>query len=153
PALAEASPPTLAVSGDFDGDGLNDAVVLESGVVSVELSEQRTIVKLEALPDTTGLVAIDIDKDGDIDLLSLNLDGRLREWNNEGSGFFLVWTTDPLTTQFPPPTVDSSNRASPHTSSAPLAATASTAGCGITADTRLPSAVYSHRSAHRVNLV
>src|SRR5262249_49733949 len=134
PAAAEtSSSPSgqTAVRADFDGDGIVDAAVLADGVITIRLSEEGTTVRLEALPDTTGLVAIDIDKDGDTDLLSLTLDGRSREWTNERSGLFSARTTGPPAARFPSPTAEMPDRISERGPGAPVATTGSSGGYGI----------------------
>ena len=77
----------LMVAADLDGRGGLDRAVLQGDAVAVTLSEPNAEVVLAAPDDTTALAAGDIDRDGDLDLVSLGRDG-LRAWINRGSGSF-----------------------------------------------------------------
>jgi hypothetical protein len=45
-------------------------------------------VTLTDVAPVVGLLAVDMDRDGDTDLLTLTLAGRLRIWRNDGLGHF-----------------------------------------------------------------
>lgn len=89
-----ASPASIAVAADFDGDGIPDPAVLRGAFTEVTLSKRHARITLQTLPHTTGLAAADIDHDGDIDLVSIADEG-LRGWSNQRSGSFQEWTIGP----------------------------------------------------------
>jgi hypothetical protein len=79
----------LSAVADFNQDGSPDWVRSDRTVVSVALSPLVTsAVTLDHVGPVVGLFAVDMDRDGDTDLLTLTLAGRLRIWRNDGRGHF-----------------------------------------------------------------
>src|ERR1700682_5063226 len=76
--------------GDFDGDGRPDEALIQDGVdgfhVSVRLSGSPGAVLLDA--DVVGVIAADIDHDGDVDLVTAAPTGQVVNWINDGRGRF-----------------------------------------------------------------
>jgi hypothetical protein len=76
--------------GDFDGDGRPDVALIQDGVsghhVSVRLSGSPGAVLLDA--EVVGVIAADIDHDGDVDLVTAAPSGQVVNWLNDGSGRF-----------------------------------------------------------------
>jgi hypothetical protein len=76
--------------GDFDGDGHPDVALIQNGAdgshVSVRLSGSPGIVTLDA--EVVGVIAADIDHDGDVDLVTAAPSGQVVNWLNDGSGRF-----------------------------------------------------------------
>ena len=78
--------------GDFDGDGRPDVALIETGAgsshVSIRLSGSSDVVNLSA---TVGsLIAVDIDGDGDLDLVAAAPSGQVMAWLNDGYGHFTL---------------------------------------------------------------
>jgi hypothetical protein len=78
--------------GDFDGDGRQDLALVQDGVdgshVSVRLSGSSSALSLDA--SVVGLIAADIDHDGDLDLVTVAPTGQVIAWLNDGRGRFTV---------------------------------------------------------------
>jgi hypothetical protein len=76
--------------GDFDGDGQPDVVLIQDGAegphVSVRLSGSPDVVMLDA--EVVGVIAADIDRDGDVDLVTAAPSGQVVNWLNDGRGRF-----------------------------------------------------------------
>jgi hypothetical protein len=76
--------------GDFDGDGRPDVALIQDGVdghhVSVRLSGSPAAVLLDA--EVVGVIAADIDHDGDVDLVTAAPSGQVVNWINDGRGRF-----------------------------------------------------------------
>jgi hypothetical protein len=76
--------------GDFDGDGRPDEALIQDGVdgfhVWVRLSGSPGAVLLDA--EVVGVIAADIDHDGDVDLVTAAPSGQLVNWLNDGRGRF-----------------------------------------------------------------
>jgi hypothetical protein len=76
--------------GDFDGDGRQDLALVQEGAdglhVSVRLSGSSDALTLEA--SVVGLIAADIDHDGDLDLVAVAPTGQVIAWLNDGRGRF-----------------------------------------------------------------
>jgi len=76
--------------GDFDGDGRPDVALIQDGVdghhVSVRLSGSPGAVMLDA--EVVGVIAADIDHDGDVDLVTTAPSGQVLNWLNDGRGRF-----------------------------------------------------------------
>jgi hypothetical protein len=76
--------------GDFDGDGRQDLALVQDGAdglhVSVRLSGSSGALSLEA--SVVGLIAADIDHDGDLDLVAVAPTGQVIAWLNDGRGRF-----------------------------------------------------------------
>src|ERR1700722_6670990 len=71
--------------GDFDGDGRQDLALVQDGAdglhVSVRLSGSSGGLLLEAT--VVGLIAADIDHDGDLDLIAVAPTGQVIAWLND----------------------------------------------------------------------
>jgi hypothetical protein len=78
--------------GDFDGDGHPDvALIQEDGHgrhVSVRLSGLPGVVTLETA--VVSVIAVDIDHDGDVDLIAAAPTGEVVTWLNDGQGRFTL---------------------------------------------------------------
>jgi hypothetical protein len=78
--------------GDFDGDGRQDLALVQDGAdglhVSVGLSGSSDGLLLEGT--VVGLIAADIDHDGDLDLIAVSPTGQVLAWLNDGLGRFTV---------------------------------------------------------------
>jgi hypothetical protein len=78
--------------GDFDGDGRQDLALVQDSAdglhVSVTLSGSSGGLLLEAT--VVGLIAADIDHDGDLDLIAVAPTGQVIAWLNDGLGRFTV---------------------------------------------------------------
>jgi hypothetical protein len=76
--------------GDFDGDGHPDVALIQNGAdgphVSVRLSGSAGVVMLDA--EVVGVIAADIDDDGDVDLVTAAPSGQVVNWINDGRGRF-----------------------------------------------------------------
>jgi len=100
--LASVSPDTTAygqgvVVGDFDGDGLFDLFLPNAGMDELFLNAGDGTWALAPpghLPENTDLTeaasAVDVDDDGDLDLLAVNRGNPNALWLNDGSGRFAV---------------------------------------------------------------
>src|ERR1700733_9269304 len=76
--------------GDFDGDGHPDVAIIQDGAsgrhVSVRLSGSPGVVTLDG--EVVGVIAADIDDDGDVDLITAAPSGQVVNWLNDGRGRF-----------------------------------------------------------------
>jgi hypothetical protein len=76
--------------GDFDGDGRPDEALIQDGVdglrVWVRLSGSPGAVPLDA--EVVGVIAADVDHDGDVDLVTAASSGQVVNWLNDGRGRF-----------------------------------------------------------------
>ena len=76
--------------GDFDGDGRPDVALIQDGTagprVAVRLSGSAGAVMLDA--EVVGVIAADIDHDGDVDLVTAAPSGQVVNWLNDGRGRF-----------------------------------------------------------------
>jgi hypothetical protein len=83
--------------GDFDGDGHPDVALIQDGLdghhVSVRLSGSPGAVLLDA--EVVGVIAADIDDDGDVDLVTAAPSGQVVNWINDGRGRFTRQQTLP----------------------------------------------------------
>jgi hypothetical protein len=80
---------TISAVADFNRDGSPDRVSSHRTVVSVALSRFHSpTVQLVHLTPVVGLLAADVDHDGDVDVLTLTSAGRIRLWKNDGHGRF-----------------------------------------------------------------
>lgn len=96
--LESARVRTLASAGDFNRDGTPDQVRADGAVVSVRLSRDRHgAVQLTHRAPVVGLFVVDVDHDGDADVLTLTMAGRLRIWRNQGRGTFSAEILAPQT--------------------------------------------------------
>jgi len=92
PGFTPFVPQTLpqGAPGDFDGDGHPDVALIQDGVdghhVSVRLSGSPGAVLLDA--EVVGVIAADIDDDGDVDLVTAAPSGQVVNWLNDGRGRF-----------------------------------------------------------------
>src|ERR1700681_4163737 len=88
PFLPQALP--QGAPGDFDGDGRPEEALIQDGVdghrVSVRLSGSPGAVLLDA--EVVGVIAADIDHDGDVDLVTAAPSGQVVNWLNDGRGRF-----------------------------------------------------------------
>ena len=88
PFLPHALP--QGAPGDFDGDGRQDLALIQNGIhgshISVTLSGSSSTVSLDGSAVT--LVVIDIDRDGDLDLVAVAPSGQVMAWLNDGRGRF-----------------------------------------------------------------
>jgi hypothetical protein len=86
----DLTPPTLtqSVAADFDGDRRPDAGTVVAAGVQLRLSGFRQD-RLLAVPEQIfGLIAVDIDRDGDVDLVANLAHGGVIVWLNDGHGRF-----------------------------------------------------------------
>jgi hypothetical protein len=78
--------------GDFDGDGRQDLALIQNSAdgshVSVRLSGSSFVLSLDA--SVAGLIAADIDHDGDVDLIAVAPTGQVIAWLNDGRGRFTL---------------------------------------------------------------
>ena len=92
PGFAPFVPQTLpqGAPGDFDGDGRPDVALIQNGAdgphVSVRLSGSPGVVTLDA--EVVGVIAVDLDHDGDVDLVTAAPSGQVVNWINDGRGRF-----------------------------------------------------------------
>lgn len=87
--LAWLTPPPTDLHRDFDGDGVLDATAVVAGNrVRVELSASHALVTLPSAERVVGLASVDIDHDGDLDLVAFLGSGRSMVWINDGHGAF-----------------------------------------------------------------
>jgi hypothetical protein len=85
PFVAQVLP--QGAPGDFDGDGHPDEALIQDGVhLSVRLSGSRGAVLLDG--KVVGVIAADIDHDGNIDLITAAPSGQVVNWLNDGRGRF-----------------------------------------------------------------
>jgi hypothetical protein len=88
PFVSQALP--QGAPGDFDGDGQPDVAIIQDGTngphVSVRLSGSSGVVILDA--EVVGVIAADIDDDGDVDLVTAAPSGQVVNWLNDGRGRF-----------------------------------------------------------------
>ncbi len=110
----EASYSETATWGDYDDDGRLDLFVTNSGVQSNAGTRKNALYRQADLgtfvPVDTGVIVtetdysrnadwLDLDKDGDLDLLVSNESNQPNDWYlNEGDGYFLKQTGQPLVT-------------------------------------------------------
>lgn len=92
---------TSMVIGDIDGDGLLDAVALRSNYILVFYKNTGTAT-VPVLTETTTYSTnsghftraqfelVDVDKDGDLDVLIVTNYGRVAIWKNDGGGMFTL---------------------------------------------------------------
>jgi hypothetical protein len=79
---------------DFDGNGVADAAVVQctddqTCDIDVQLANGAGEVRLPSPRRIIGLAAVDIDDDGDADLVALDDDGEVDVWLNAGNQGFL----------------------------------------------------------------
>jgi hypothetical protein len=88
PFVSQALP--QGAPGDFDGDGHPDVALIQEGTggphVLVRLSGSPGVVMLDA--EVVGVIAADIDHDGDVDLVTAAPSGQVVNWLNDGRGVF-----------------------------------------------------------------
>lgn len=101
--------------GDFDGDGHPDVALIQDGVdgphVSVRLSGSPVVVRLDA--EVVGVIAADIDDDGDVDLVTAAPSGQVVNWLNDGRGRFTRQTALPFDSLLPVTVIVNSSRDEP----------------------------------------
>jgi len=79
----------ILVTPDFDNDGIPDSVLVEYSTVRIVLSGgDQPVSGLGHGASVVGLVAEDVDHDGDPDILTLTAAGKLWLWRNDGRGRF-----------------------------------------------------------------
>src|ERR1700676_4076378 len=92
--------PPRGAPGGFDGDGRRDEALITDRVdghrVSVRLSGSPGAVLLDA--EVVGVIAADIDDDGDVDLVTAAPSGQVVNWINDGRGRFTRQQTLPSDT-------------------------------------------------------
>jgi hypothetical protein len=78
------------VRGDFDGDGRLDVAVIrhDRSGSSIAILLAGSVSRNHLPADIAGLVPVDIDHDGDLDLVGLTKSGKLVIWLNDGHGRF-----------------------------------------------------------------
>ena len=94
--LASAAGGTAVVAGDYDNDGLADLLVLRSGGAALyhndgsgrfsDASQRAVLPRYPGAPDTAAFV--DVDHDGDLDLVLGGADGPVQLVRNNGNGTF-----------------------------------------------------------------
>lgn len=95
--LAEANTASACAAGDFDNDGWTDLALLPAqGVVLLRNSGNGSFAKLGGITadtsDSSGLMFVDYDHDGDLDLYVLRqAQGRNVLLRNNGNGTFTEW--------------------------------------------------------------
>ena len=101
--------------GDLDGDGHPDEVVIQrhgaTDTVGLLLSTARTDVSLDVGPGFVAVSALDIDGDGDVDLITTSASGA-EFWLNDGHGVFTRSRRPASRTLSAPPMADSGGDAS-----------------------------------------
>ena len=79
----------LLVTQDFDNDGAPDRLCVDQSTVTIALSRGDSPVSRLGHPTSVvGFVAIDVDRDGDADVLTLTAAGSIWLWRNDGRGRF-----------------------------------------------------------------
>ena len=94
--LASAAGGTAVVAADYDNDGLPDLLVLKSGGAALyhndgsarfsDASQRAVLPRYPGTPDTAAFV--DVDHDGDLDLVLGGADGPVQLVRNNGNGTF-----------------------------------------------------------------
>jgi hypothetical protein len=85
--------PFCYCAADFNRDGLADRGSISSQqgstFIHLALSGRREPLRLHAGKGVVNVLAFDIDRDGDTDLVALKTDLRIRVWLNNGHGEFV----------------------------------------------------------------
>ena len=96
PATSAATPgrhPTPLRRVDFNRDGFADRGTIlrvhSSTIIAVSLSGENKTGRIRVEERLTGVVAVDVDYDGDTDLLALDDHLRVLVWLNNGKGRFI----------------------------------------------------------------
>lgn len=83
-------------SGDLNGDGLVELVLVEDGVGQIVIEDQVQPLEFTrrefALAASTDAELVDLDQDGDLDLVTSSLFGSMTTSYNDGTGQFFVGT-------------------------------------------------------------
>jgi hypothetical protein len=97
PALAHASTPqaqhpvrvAVHAEADFDGDGILDRASLSPASREIAIRFSGAPVRhIALLEPASSLAVMDMDRDGDLDIVALARSPRLQVWLNGGSGEF-----------------------------------------------------------------
>jgi VCBS repeat protein len=85
--------PSCSCGADFDRDGRTDRASISSradaAFISLSLSGREKPIHLRAGKGVLDVSAFDIDSDGNVDLVALKTDLRIRVWLNNGRGGFV----------------------------------------------------------------
>jgi hypothetical protein len=72
---------------DFDGDGAFDTAVGDAAGLRLDLSHRGALI-LDARRAVAAVTAYDVDRDGDLDLVTIEAPATPRIWRNDGAGRF-----------------------------------------------------------------
>ena len=74
---------------DFNGDGISDHLTVHPGhcLVTVQLSGTTAAHSFQIDSGTTSIAVIDVDRDGDFDIVGVSVSG-IRVWVNDSRGIF-----------------------------------------------------------------
>ena len=85
--------PSCLCGADFNRDGLSDQASIsfrkDAAFIQLSLSGESHPLRLRAGKGVLNVVAFDIDRDGDADIVALTTNLRLRIWLNNGQGQFV----------------------------------------------------------------
>lgn len=139
-------PQRVVATADVDGDGRSDTVLGGDAGLRIRLSIS-THIRLKGPRTVAAAAAVDLDRDGDRDLIALSTRGRLFVWRNDGAGRFSLQPPRPRSHRLAadPEAIDargSAGDSSAH-SGTPAPGVPKSASTGVIADRaeRLPFAV------------